>query len=206
MSNKKNNKTFLYVDGTNLLAGLVDMFGYSKVPPFSSILKIINKYYKINQIYFYASYTPSKNVRKEKIKKQIGLEIEFYKEVRETKNLTFYQGYRSPASKKEKGVDVHLALDFVKDGFYKKYKKAIMLSGDADLIYPVQLAKNLGFSVFSIFVSSRFSRGIMFESESTLILDYKNKFKLKKVKGIKSKFEVAQIKLAQKNPRSRRAR
>jgi uncharacterized LabA/DUF88 family protein len=209
-------KTFLYIDGTNLLAGLIDMFGFGKVPTFSSILKNIRKYYNYDEIFFYASYTSPKGIKKltlskqEEIKKQIGLEIEFYKEARETKNLLFYQGYRSPASKKEKGVDVHLAIDFVKDAFLKKYNNSIIFTGDADLIYAVQVTKTLGFEVSSVFVASRFSRGIMFESQSSLILDFNSTFPIIKFKNLSNKLKIVSIRMksqsAQKNPRSKRAR
>lgn len=209
-------KKFLYIDGTNLLAGLVDMFGVDKVPLFSVILKKIKTIYKFDQIFFYASYTSSKGINKlniekqNKIKNQVGLEIEFFKEVQSVKNLVFYQGYRSPASKKEKGVDVHLAADFVKGAFLNEYDTVIILTGDADLIYPVQIAKGLGFEVSSVFVATRFSRGIMFESQSSLILDYKNIFPINKMRATSNKFNVIKLSkrriLAQKNPRSKRAR
>ena len=204
------SKTFLYIDGTNLLAGLVEMFGVDKVPSFSIILKKIKNVYKFSQIFFYASYTSPKGIKKlnsakqDEIKRQIGLEIEFFKEVQATKNLTFYQGYRSPASKKEKGVDVHLAVDFVKGAFLNEYSTAIILTGDADLIYPVQIAKTLGFNISSVFVASRFSRGIMFESEFSLILDNKSSFSIKKIERTTNKFKVVEI--IKKIPRSKRAR
>jgi len=203
-------KTFLYIDGTNLLAGLVDIFGYKNIPSFDSTLKEINKFYKVDWTYFYASYTPSENIRSEKIKKQIGLEIEFFKEVRLQKNLTFYQGYRSPTSKKEKGVDVHLAVDIVKDAFLKKFKRAIIFSGDADFEYSVEIARNLGLPVYAFFLPNRFSLAIAYKAVAPKVLDYNQNFKrvelrkgIKKLEVVKiGKFEV----LAKKRPRSRRAR
>lgn len=205
-----SKKTFLYIDGTNLLAGLIDIFGFSRVPSFASILKLIKKYNKYDQVFFYASYTSPKGIAKlpikkqKKVKKQIGLEIKYFKKVRDTKNLVFYQGYRSPASKKEKGVDMHLAVDFVKGAFLNEYSTAIILTGDADLIYPVQIAKTLGFNISSVFVASRFSRGIMFESEFSLILDNKSSFSIKKIERTTNKFKVVEI--IKKIPRSKRAR
>ncbi|MBI5358855.1 hypothetical protein HZB69_04490 [Candidatus Amesbacteria bacterium] len=57
----KGLKTNLYIDGTNLFVGLVDLFGLKNLPKFSSILKEINKIIKVDQIFFYASYTPPSN-------------------------------------------------------------------------------------------------------------------------------------------------
>ena len=204
-----SHKTFLYIDGTNLLAGLVEIFGYNNIPSFDSILKEIRKYYKIDKIYFYASYTPSKNVRRKSIKKQIGLEIEFFKEVREQKDLTFYKGYRSPTSKKEKGVDVHLAVDMVKDAFLKKFDRAIIFSGDADFEYSVEIVRNSGLPVYAFFLPNRFSLAIAYKTLSPKILDYNQCFKEILRKRIK-KLEIVKINrfeaLSKKRPRSRRAR
>ena len=121
---KNNKKTFLYIDGTNLLAGLIDIFGFDKVPSFKSIVSDFRELYKFDKIYFYASYTPStaKNLKVLKIKRQIKEELVFFNDVLKTPNLVFYKGYRSPTSGKEKGVDVHLAVDLTKDAFQKKFK------------------------------------------------------------------------------------
>lgn len=183
----------LYIDGTNLLAGLIDLFGFRNIPSFSSILKEIEKYHKIDKIYFYASYTPSKNIRNAKIKKQIGTEIEFFREARLQKNLIFYQGYRSRTSKKEKGVDVHLAVDMVRDAFLKKYAKAIIFSGDADLEYPVEIARTQGFPVYAFFLPNRFSLAIAYKALSPKVLDYRQCFKKTEFHQKIRKLEIVNI-------------
>lgn len=188
----KVDRTFLYIDGTNLLAGLVDIFGYKNLPSFGSILKEIYKYHRVDRIFFYASYTPSKNVRNIKVKKQIGLEIEFFRDVRKQENLTFYKGYRSPSSKKEKGVDVHLATDMVKDAFLKKYSKAVILSGDADFEYCVEIVRNLGLPVYAFFLPNRFSLAIAYKTLNPKILNYKQSFKNILRKRIK-KLDIVKI-------------
>ena len=200
-----NNKTYLYIDGTNLLAGLIDIFGYSKVPSFSSILKEVKKCYKFNQVYFYASYTSSKGISKlskekqKKVKKQIGLEIKYFKKVRNVKNLVFYQGYRSSTSKKEKGVDVHLAVDMVKDAFLKNCDEAIIFSGDADFEYPVETLRDLNIPIFAVFIPNRFSLAIAYKCIIPTVLNYNNLF-VNKRKINKLKI----IEIAQKRPRSKR--
>lgn len=209
MSNKikQNKKTYLYIDGTNLLAGLVDMFGFKKIPTFSSILKIIKKYYKYNKIFFYASYTSARGIKKlpidkqEKIRSQIGLEIKYFKKVRNTKNLIFYQGYRSQASKKEKGVDVHLAVDMVKDAFLKNCDQAIIFSGDADFEYSIEILRELNVPTYAIFIPNRFSLAIAYKCIIPTILNYTNLFINKRKIN-----KLRVIKIKQKRPRSKRAR
>lgn len=191
---KSCGNTFLYVDGTNLLAGLVDLFGYKNVPSFSDTLKQIEKYIKINNTYFYTSYTSSKNVRSIKVKKQIGLEINYFRDVRKVNNLIFYQGYRSPTSKKEKGVDVHLTVDMVRDAFLNKYDKAVIFSGDADFEYCIEVVRNLGIPIFSFFLPNRFSPAIAYRCLLPRILNYKNAFNKSALKNAIRKLEIVSIK------------
>lgn len=109
-------RTNLYIDGTNLFAGQNELFGPNKFLQFSSLISTINKLFNVNKIYFYASYmikiSPSSQ-----LKKLVICEAQFYRQVRNTSNVTFFKGHRSAASGKEKGVDVHLAVDMVKDAF-----------------------------------------------------------------------------------------
>ena len=192
---KRKTKTFLYIDGTNLLAGLVELFGYNKIPSFASIIKIAKKYFVIDRIFFYASYTSRKYVRSAKILKYVELEKNFFNQVKNTKNLVFYKGYRSPTSKKEKGVDVHLAVDIVKDAFLEKYKNAIIMTGDADLIYPVETVKTLFQKpVFSVFIPSRFSLEIAYKTDKALVLNYMRSFKPQLFKKLPKRLVIADTK------------
>ena len=170
----KGSKTNLYIDGTNLFVGLVELFGFKNFPKFSAILKDINEVIKIDRIFFYASYTLPTN---KKYKDSIATEVKFYKQVRETPNLTFYKGHRSPTSGKEKGVDVHLAIDITKDAFQRKYNQAVIMTGDADLVYAIEIAKSQNIPVHAIFLPNRFSRGIAHTANTATILNYNNQFK-----------------------------
>lgn len=174
----RREKTYLYIDGTNLFAGQVDLFGYSMYLPFSCILKDINKIIRIDKVNFYASYMVKANLRRRpQRRKLMASETLFYREVKEIPGLIFYRGHRSPTSGKEKGVDVHLAVDLIKDGLMGKFGKAVIMTGDADLIYPIEIVRSLGISVHSVFISSRFSLEIAFKTDSATVLNYRNKFK-----------------------------
>jgi uncharacterized LabA/DUF88 family protein len=52
--------------------------------------------------------------------------------------------------KKEKGIDVKLAVDFIDFSTNKKEEKLILVSGDADFIPALELAKKKGAEVFSV--------------------------------------------------------
>ena len=195
---KIKEKIHLYIDGTNLLAGLIDIFGYGKVPNFKSIASDFKKLFRFDIIYFYASYTPStsKNLKNIKIKKQIKEELIFFNEVSNTPNVFFYKGYRSPTSGKEKGVDVHLAVDLVKDAFMKKFGTAIIVSGDADLAYSVEIVRKLKYKIYSLFIPNRFSVAIAYQSSLAKVIDYKSIFS-KKYKS-SNKLKRLNIKIVKK--------
>jgi len=69
-----------------------------------------------------------KNIPKFKEKELLSAEADFYRQVKEKRGVYFYKGHRSPTSKKEKGVDVHLAVDIVKNAFLKKCQLSLGLS------------------------------------------------------------------------------
>lgn len=164
----------LYIDGTNLFAGQYDLFGPKCVLSFRALLEDIKKYYPVTKIYFYASYTPRKPKRRPEA--FFASEAIFYRDARLTSGLVFYKGHRSPTSGKEKGVDIHLALDMVKDAFTKQYDEAVIMTGDADLIYAVEIVKRLGYPMHSVFLVNRFSLELAYKTTSGVVLDYTGKF------------------------------
>lgn len=189
-------KTYLYIDGTNLFAGQNELFGPKKFLPFTALLKEINHLFRVDRSYFYCSYmVPRNRSRQETI--LISNEAQFYRQARGTSGVVFYKGHRSPASGKEKGVDVHLAVDIVRHAFQKECRRAVILTGDADLVYPLEIAKNLGLSVHALFLPNRFSLAIAHLADTATVLNYLNKFRF-----IRGKKEPRKLKiLAVKRPR-----
>lgn len=172
----KSKKIYLYIDGTNLFAGQNDIFGPKRVLSFSFLVSQIKKKYQINKILFYASFTPHKPKRRPT--RFYTAEALFYQEVRQFPKLNFYKGHRSPTSGKEKGVDTHLAVDMVKDGFLGLYDEAIIMTGDADLIYPVEIVRSsLKRPVHAVFLPNRFSLELAFKVNTALVFDFNQKFK-----------------------------
>ena len=170
-------KTYLYIDGTNLFAGQNELFGPKKHIPFTFIIKEINKLIKIDKIYFYASYMNRKNHLTSRLKDLIAAEALFYREVIHTKHVTFYKGHRSPTSGKEKGVDVHLSVDIVKDIFLNRCNRVVIMTGDADLIYPLEVIRLLKIPTFAVFLPNRFSLEMSYKVDKAFVLNFGSKFK-----------------------------
>ena len=128
--------TYLFIDGTNLYASQYELFGPSEYLYFPSFLKQIESKLHIifDQIYFYASYSPRPEHPTNKEKLYLKNESFFYRSVKSMQKLTFFKGYRSPTSGKEKEVDVKLAVDIVEKAAKNLFKTAYLISGDADFM------------------------------------------------------------------------
>ncbi|MBU1085320.1 MAG: NYN domain-containing protein [Candidatus Beckwithbacteria bacterium] len=188
---KTNKKmTNLYIDGTNLFAGQNVLFGPHQYLSFTYLMKEIKKIIRVDKVFFYASYMNSKQR-----KKLTTTEALFYREVKETKNVFFYKGHRSPTTGKEKGVDVHMAVDIVKDALLGNCGQVVVMTGDADLIYPIEVVKFFGISTKALFLPNRFSAGIAHGVSRAYVLNFLTKFK----KGKKDPPQMRIISI--KNPR-----
>ena len=130
-------KTFLFVDGSNLYGSQYDLFGPAKYLNFGKLIQYISSSLnvKFQGIYFYASYSPKPEKPTKKQISYLKNEGLFYREVKNTDKVTFFKGYRSKTSGKEKEVDVKLAVDIVDFAHRKKYDKMFLLSGDADFLH-----------------------------------------------------------------------
>lgn len=174
-------KTHLYIDGTNLFAGQNELFGPKRYALFPDILRDIQKIFLADHVYFYASYMVGVNFKRPGRKALIAAEAQFYHSARNTPSLTFYRGHRSPTSGKEKGVDVHLAVDMVMDALLHHYDEAVVFSGDADLSYAVESVRALDVPVHAVFLPNRFAPGIAYAATSSVVLNYKKKFVKEKI-------------------------
>lgn len=154
MLHKKNtvNKTFLFVDGTNLYAGQYQLFGPDRYLNFSLFIKEIEAKLQtsFDTIYFYASYSPRSKSPTRREKLYLKNEALFYRSVRETKGVLFFRGYRSKTSGKEKEVDVKLAVDLVDFAHRKYYKTAYLMSGDADFMQAFTRSTSSSFALVGI--------------------------------------------------------
>ncbi len=138
-------RTVLFIDGTNLYAGQYQLFGPKKYLDFKVLIKLLEKNLKISfaHIYFYASYSPKTSRSTKKEKAYLRNEALFYRNVKSIKNLTFFKGYRSKTSGKEKEVDVKMAVDIVDFAYQDKYRQLFFFSGDADFMHAIRVAVRL---------------------------------------------------------------
>ena len=194
MAKAHSQNTHIYIDGTNLFAGQNELFGPKKHLSFTYLIAEINKKIKVNKIFFYASYISARKRSRlaEERKRLVAAEALFYRQVRNTKNVIFYKGHRSPASGKEKGVDVHLSVDIVKDVFLKRCNSVIMMTGDADLIYPLEIVKQLGVRTHAFFLPNRFSLELAYKVDEAFVLNFLKKFRVDR--KLPSKLRILTIK------------
>lgn len=136
--------TFLFIDGTNLCVGQYELFGPLRYLNYSRFIKLIEQKIKItfDQILFYASYTSRPPSPTEKERLYLKNEFLFYKQVKQDNKTTFFKGYRSKTSGKEKEVDVKLSVDLVGYGLLNKFQKTYLFSGDADFLQAVQFLRS----------------------------------------------------------------
>ena len=136
-------KTYLFIDGTNLYAAQYELFGPKKYLDFSKFILEVEKKIgtKFDKIFFYASYTPRKKKITKKEKLYIVNEFQFYKNVKNSKKVKFFKGYRSKRTGKEKEVDVKLGVDLVGFGLLGKYQCAYLMTGDAPILQAIYFLK-----------------------------------------------------------------
>ena len=168
--------TYLFIDGSNLYASQYELFGPSEYLYFPAFLKQIE--YKLHvvfdQIYFYSSYSPRSQSPTNKEKMYLRNESFFYRSVKSIQRLTFFKGYRSPTSGKEKEVDVKLSVDIVDFAHLKKYRKVFLLTGDADFMEALKIPRRLGLETAVLCMENK----IMFKSllfYRTIVIQFTDK-------------------------------
>jgi uncharacterized LabA/DUF88 family protein len=204
--NKITNKptTYLFVDGSNLYGSQYKIFGPHSYLDFTKLTNQLEEKMEItfNQIYFYASFSPRSLQDTKKTKLFLKNEGFFYRNVKETKNLNFFKGYRSKTSGKEKEVDVKLAVDIVKFAYEKKYQNIYLLTGDADFLQALYAIQHLPISINIICVENT----VMFKGAfyfNTKIVDFtpdKLNITLDKKQKVKI-IEIPKLSVSKKIPR-----
>lgn len=185
-------KTNLYIDGTNLFAGQNELFGSKRHLSFQFLVKEIRKFVAIKKIYFYASYMNKTGKSGITYKQLNAAEALFYRDVKQTPDVVFYKGHRSVTSGKEKGVDVHLAVDIVRDVFLGNCDSVAIMTGDADLIYPIEIVKALNATTYAIFLPNRFSLEMAYKTRQAFVLNFFNKFHINR--RLPKQFNIISIK------------
>jgi uncharacterized LabA/DUF88 family protein len=169
-------RTILFVDGTNLYASQLELVGAGAHLLFPEFIQQVEKHLKttFDHLYVYASYSPQPKVWSAKAKAYLKNEALFYKSMKRLPNLTFFKGYRSPTSGKEKEVDVKMAVDIVDFAHRDLYDKAVVMSGDADFMPALKIIEGLGKEIQVLCLENRIPRRVA-QYYPTLIAVYKKR-------------------------------
>lgn len=181
-------KAYLFIDGTNLYAGQYELFGPKSYLNFIKLIKTIEKNFGIyfTKIFFYASYTPKTEKMSKKINLSLKNESLFYKNVKQTKSLVFFTGYRSKTSGKEKEVDVKLTADLVYESLTNKDIEVYLFSGDADFLQALIKVKSVNNNPIVISLQNRIMyKAVYFFKLIIISFDSLWKAKFKKLYGYK---------------------
>ena len=176
----------MFVDGSNLYNSQYELFGPDKFLDFSLLVKGIETHLKVlfSEVYFYASYSPKSKHPTLKEKRYLKNEAIFYKSVKRAKNISFFKGYRSKTSGKEKEVDVKLAVDLVDYAHRKAFSKAFLLSGDADFMQALHTIRNLRITTVVLSMQNKVMfKAILFYKTYIIRFD-NNNLRFRKIKKL----------------------
>lgn len=169
-------KRVLYIDGSNLYGGMAELLPPGSYLDFASFLSVIQKDFAYDEVRFYGTYM--RNDANQTVLKQLKIktQIEFFNNVRMCDKVIFIEGHFSRASGKEKGVDVKLAVDLSVSAATDSLDVAMIMTGDADLLYAVQVAKQYNKPIFMGAFASRFPYQMVYLVDKRYVYDYNRYF------------------------------
>jgi uncharacterized LabA/DUF88 family protein len=176
-SNTAIRKT-LYVDASNLYGGLSELLKPGEYVDFSTLLPIIDAAFGgVDKIKVYGAYMGLSGVTSPSRILFIKAQNEFFNSTRLT-GVYFGRGSIS-AHGKEKGVDMQIGVDMVNDAYQDDYEDAILLSGDADFMYPISIIKDMGKNFHHCSFATRYTQHLAYQGWRKVVLDYNNYFATK---------------------------
>ena len=175
MAKRAKKLTYLYVDGSNLFKGITDLLAPGEYFLFSELIAQMEKKFQIDKVYFYGTYFHTDSTLTVTKQLEARAQRRFFDEAKNIARVTFIKGYYS-SSKKEKGIDVKMAVDIVKDGYEDCYDEAIVMTGDDDFIYVISTAKKLKRPIHMATIGTRYGYGTAMNVHRKLILDYNKYF------------------------------
>lgn len=168
----------LYIDGSNLYGGISELLTPGEFVDLSTLFPIINRAFNgVDCIKFYGAYMGLPGLTNARDILFAKAQNEFFNSAIARK-VYFGKGYISRHGK-EKGVDMQLGVDMVHDAHSGLFNEMILLSGDADFLYPIQYVKNAGKKVHYCAFATRFTFPIAFRSNEKVVLDMHKYFETK---------------------------
>jgi len=158
----------------------------------------------VSAVFFYGTYMRVDATKPKAHQLLTKAQKAFFDSAKEVKKLHFFKGHFSGTGK-EKGIDVHLAVDLAVGAATGQFDEAIIMTGDADLQYCVQVARRFKKPVHLTAIGSRFPYGISFHAASRRVYDLdrffiehvlptlKSKLKHLKVRELRHKIKIQHI-------------
>lgn len=178
-SRHNTKKVFAFIDGSNLFGGMAEILKPGEYFEFADFINEVEKQFPLQRIYFYGTYMrhlAGDSAAKQKLSLS---QRKFFDSAKKNPKVIFYQGHFSKTTGKEKGIDVHLGIDMAVGAATGSYEEAVIITGDADLLYAVETAQRFQKSVHLVSLSSRFPPAIALKTRRTLIFDLNNHFEKK---------------------------
>lgn len=175
--NDKTKVCWLYIDASNLFGALSELLPNGSYIDFKEILACIEKDFSLHKIKAYGAYIPDEPNSPPSRKRFIGAHNRFFQSIAISPKVEFYKGYFSSSSGKEKGIDVKLAVDMLKDAYEGSYKCAVIMTGDDDFLYSIECVRKIKLPVHLAAFGSRFPYGIAHNTNQRLVYDLNNHFK-----------------------------
>ncbi|MDZ4343642.1 MAG: NYN domain-containing protein, partial [Candidatus Binatia bacterium] len=119
-----------FVDGSNLFGGMAEILKPGEYFDFADFVGQLERDCSLEKIYFYGTYVRHLSTDS-KTKQTLTLtQRRFFDSAKKHPKVVFYQGHFSKTTGKEKGVDVHLAIDMAVGAATSQYDEAIIITGD----------------------------------------------------------------------------
>lgn len=168
-----------FVDGSNLFGGMAELLRPGEYFDFSDFLRQLEQDFLLEKVYFYGTYMRHLSTDSKTRQALTLVQRRFFDSVKKNRQVIFYQGHFSKTTGKEKGIDVHLGIDMAVGAATNSYDEAIIITGDADLLYAIETAQRFKKRVHLVSLSSRLSLTIALKTQSSLLFDLNDHFKQK---------------------------
>ncbi len=177
MVNDPTKVTWMYVDASNLYGAISDILAPGQYFDFNDLVTCIEKDFHINKIKVYGTFLADEPRSPLNRRKFIGAQHKFFQSMKNSPKVEFHKGYFSKTSNKEKGIDVKIAVDMLKDSYEGSYKCGLIMTGDDDFLYGIQCVRNINVPVYLTAMGSRFPFGIARNVNGVYVYDLYDYFK-----------------------------
>ena len=165
-----NERVVIFIDGSNLYHSLKSNFKRADLNFAEFTRKLVGQR-KLIRVYYYNVLQESNQQRTEGMREQ----QDFLETLRRTPYIELRLGNTklSQGIPVERGIDVMIATDLLYFASNNTYDTGILVSGDSDFGYPLQMVKNMGKHVELAYFENAASRDLVNSADSLHLLDRK---------------------------------